>query len=295
MPDAIIDGTGTAGAPLLVNDANAAKTFLSSEDGNPIGPGNRLYNNNLLLEVSKGNIPGHSFIRKFGSVDDLGADIPTDVYEFGATTGAENYTFSADGVADITTMSSSNASDNELITIVGLDIDGFEVIQSKNLNGQNKVTLDTPLWRVNRVFNGGSTDLLGDLYVYVDGIITNGIPNDVTTVRGYISQGNGQSLQTIYTVPAGKTAYFYGFEASLTKGIGATIVNVNFSGYTREFGKVFRIQDEFNLVSSGTSARNTLFAIPISFPGKTDFLPKVISSVSGVGVSWAFTLLLVDN
>lgn len=249
----------------------------------------------FLLAISQGNIPGYQIARKFGSIDSIAAAIPADVWEYGATSGAEKYTFSDDNVADITTLSSSHNSDIEAITVIGLDITGAEVIQTKNLSGQNKVTLDTPLWRVNRAFNSNHNNLLGNVYIYTDTAISAGIPIDVTTVRGYISIGEGQTLQAMYTVPLGKTGYFMGLETSLTKGTGATAVGANLKGRTREFGKVFRTQDEFNLLTSGNSLKTYNFPFPLPFLSLTDFVPTADVTANGVGVSWAFTLILIDN
>jgi len=249
----------------------------------------------FILDVAAGNIAGMSFDRKFGSIDSIQAATPADVWEYGTTSGAELYTFSADGVADIDTMSGSNAGDTVPMTIEGLADDGTLVTQTKNLTGQTKVTLDTPLWRVNRAFNSDGSPLAGDVYIYVDGAITAGVPDVATDVRAFVSTGNEQTLQTIYTVPAGKTAYFMGLESSLTKGTGSTQVSANLKGKTRAFGKQFRTQDEFNLLSHGSSTKNINFPIPIPFPEKTDFCPNVDVSSNGLGVSWAFTVLLVDN
>jgi hypothetical protein len=81
----------------------------------------------------------------------------------------------------------------------------------------------------------------------------------------------------------------------MTKGGGATVVTANFRGRTRNFGKVFRTQDEFELVSHGTSGKTYNFPIPLPFPAKTDFCPIVDVSANGVGASWAFTVLLVED
>lgn len=252
----------------------------------------------FYLEVAKGNIPGHSFDRKFGAIDAIQASTPAHVWAYGITSGAELYTFSTDngttGTEDIDTITSDNAGDTEDITIVGLDGTGAEVTQTKALNGQTEVTLDTPLWRVNRAFNANGTDLLGNVYVFTGGS-SGGVPTTPTTVRGYIPIGEGQTLQAIYTVPLGKTAYFLGLEAAITKGVSSTTVGGELTGQIREFGKVFRTQDKFSLVSSGGSSKTYNFPVPIPFLERTDFCPLADVTANNVGISWAFTILLVDN
>jgi hypothetical protein len=261
---------------------------LQTADGAPI-----FSSKEWLIDVARGLVPGASFERKFGSIDAIQSATPADVWEYGVTSGAEKYTFSS--TADITTLSSSNVGDSVEMTVVGLIDDGTELTQFINLNGQNKVTLPVPYWRVNRMYNNNGIDLLGNVYCYVDGAITNGVPDDPTTVRAYVSIGEGQTLQAIYTVPAHKTAYFVGHETSITKGVGSTAVSVNCRGRTRDFGKVFRTQDEFSLLSSGVSNKHFNVPIPLPFPEKTDFVTAVESSANNVGASWSFFLILIDN
>lgn len=248
----------------------------------------------FIMQVIAGLVPGWSHVRKFGSIDAIQAAVKADVWEYGITVGAERYTFSADGVNDIDTISSSDVGDSQSMSIDGLTADGVRVLQFKALDGQNKVTLDTSLNRVNRVFNDNATDLLGNVYCYVDGAITTGVPNVVTTVRGYVSIGEGQTLQGIYTPHGNTRVYFLGYEASLTKGTGATAVDGNFRIRTKALGKVLRTQDEFNLLSTGTSSKDHNFPAPIPFDGQTDFVPVVDVSASGVGASWAYTVLIEE-
>ena len=252
----------------------------------------------FYLEVAKGNVPGHTLYRKFGAIASIASATPADVWEYGVTPGAERYTFSPDngtvGTADIDTLSSSSVSDTEDITIEGLLADGTASSQTVALQGQTEVAI-TPLWRVNRLYNSNGTDLVGDTYVYVgtDGS-TNGVPDTVTDVRGFIGVGEGQTLQMIYTVPLGFTAYLLGIEVSLSKGGGAAAVAGNFTGKARAFGKVFRTQDKFDLNTSGTSRNILEFPVPLVFPARTDFCP-VVDTTGTIGASWAISILLVED
>jgi hypothetical protein len=250
--------------------------------------------NSFLFSVATGKLPGISFTRKFGSIDSIQADTPADVWEYGATSGAERYPWCDDGVACITTMSSDDADDDEALHIYGLDVNGNAVDYVQNIDGQNKVTLTVPLWAINRVYNSNGTDLEGNVYVYEDTAISGGAPTDVTKVHGYVSIGEGQTLQGPYTVPAGKLAFIMGLETSLTKGVGASGVSANLRGRTREYGKVFRTQDEFNLFSLGSSQKSYNFPMWLPFMEKTRFCPVADVSINGVGISWAYTLLIID-
>lgn len=251
-------------------------------------------NTDFYTEVAKGNVPGHSLIRKFGNIEGVTAGIDYDVWEYGSIgTGVEKYTFSS--TADINKMTSDDNTDTESITIIGLDTDGVTRTQTLALTGQTEVVIPIPLWRVNRVYNSNGTPTVGNVYVFT-GASTAGVPDTDTNVRGYFSIVDQQTLQGPYTVDANCNAYVVGLEASmLHAGNPSGTVNVNCKGIVREFGKVFRTQDEFDLIHRGASSKNYNFPIPLPFPSKADFLPQINSNTSGVGVSWSYTILLVEE
>jgi len=71
------------------------------------------------------------------------------------------------------------------------------------LEGQTKVLIPTNFLNIasNRAFNNNGDPLIGDVYIYEDGVITGGIPNDLSTVRSVIPTGKDQTRQAVYTVP----------------------------------------------------------------------------------------------
>ena len=98
----------------------------------------------------------------------------------------------------IDTISSSSGSDTEIITIEGHTISGDDltfVTQIAILNGQNKVTLSTPLARMTRMANNNGTNLVGTVYGYEDTAISGGVPTDGTKVHCMIPVGRNQSLK----------------------------------------------------------------------------------------------------
>ena len=247
----------------------------------------------FLLQVSMGLVKGWSAIRKYGSIGTINSSVPAHCWEYGITPGAELYTFSADNVADIDTVSGDDIGDTADVTIEGLLGNGDELIQTVATDGQNKVSI-TPLWRFNRMFNSNGDNFAGNIYCYVDGAITGGIPDDKTTVRGYVSIEEGQTLQSVYTVPNGRRGHWAGIESSLTKGIGGTVVAANVKPKTRDFGKVFRTQDEYDLISHGDSIKDYNFPVTLTFQPKTDFVPLVDVTATGVGISFAYSILLEE-
>ena len=121
------------------------------------------------------------------------------------------YNYDSFGTAPIQHISSSDAGDvGQTIAITGLNIDGDEIVQDAETNGQNNVILETPLWRVYRMQNTSDKgeDLAGILYCHTDASPTAGVPL-AANVRAIINDGNNQTLMAIYTVPKGKVGFLW--------------------------------------------------------------------------------------
>lgn len=251
----------------------------------------RSFNVNDGFYISQGKRTGQAVYRKFGRIDEIQTVTPADCWEFGITVGAEKYTFSTSAAID--SISSSNAGDSVIVTVIGLDANLLEVSQDVTLNGQNRVALSTPLLRVNRAFNANGADFLGNVYIYEDTPITLGVPNDVTKVRGYISIKGQQTLQAVYTVPADKTAYLMRAKTAIA---GRKIGFATYEVFVRFPGGVFRIQETHDLASEANSAIIDDFkAVPIAIPGGTDIVPQITVSANDIGASVTYDFILVDN
>lgn len=121
-------------------------------------------------------------LRFFGDNPDVGTVRET-VWGVGG-----NETYVTTNVID--TVSSSNASDTQVIQIEGHTVSGSgtsqqftSVIQTATLNGQNKVVLTTPLARINRIENVSVTPLAGDVYGYEDDTLSGGVPTTATKIH----------------------------------------------------------------------------------------------------------------
>ena len=244
-----------------------------------------------LQRVAMGKVDGATLIRRSAETHNIQAATPAELWDYGET--EEVYTYSV--AADIDTISSSNAGDSMTLLITGLDADYNEVVQTKALNGQAKVVLDTPIMRFHSAFVTGSTEALGDIYVYVDGAITAGVPDVTTTVRGFIEIGAGQSLQVQFTIPAGFTGYFYNLERSIIKTAGAVATGSDWKAIFRLFGGIFITASTDSYMTSGTSNHQVTGAPPNAFPEKTDFSIIVDVSANGVGAAASYNFLLMDN
>jgi hypothetical protein len=212
----------------------------------------------LDIDIARGIYPALSGVRKFGVIPDIGiGDPPTDIWEFGLS--QVEYIFPVWGTAPIDTISSDNAADTMPLTVQGLDIDGYFVEQTVTLEGLDKVTLPTPLWRVFRMWNAGmnlvtgqSPIILGVVYCYEDTSILLGVPEDDDKVRAVILDGNNQTQMMIYTIPKGHVAYMTRGETGLQKG-GNQVGSATMQFRVRLFGGAFRTSKTVGLVSEGNS------------------------------------------
>lgn len=255
------------------------------------------------LAIAKGDVTGTSFIHKFGKAPDFdAADNFVTIWD-GANDGdfsgspPMNYTYSA--TANIDTLSSSNAGDSQTVEIQGLDGNYALVTQSATLNGQSDVILTTPLLRVFRLKNTGTTDFAGDVWLRTNGSgQSGGVPTTANTVRLKVSNGNNQTLMAIYSVPAGKTAYirkiFAGFD-TVTGGFFATPVASKIQLFVRPFGQVFQLKYDNAIISSGSSVLQEVYSEPEVVGEKSDIELRAETNTTATAVSGGFDIVLVDD
>ena len=243
------------------------------------------------LEVQMGKVGGYSVVDKFG-VNRLitASSDPEDIWE-----GGGRYTYDADGTAPIVSIASSDNSDTVPIIVQGLDINGVLVEQTITLNGTTRTALDTPLWRVFRLQNEGTVNLVGNVFVYIG---TGAVPSiGDSEVRAIISGDNNQTLMCIYTIPKGKTGFLYRGELGMnfTGNASAGIDYADCHYESRRFGKVFRLKKEITLLNNATSTYQDQRSFPDPIPQLTDIRLVVDEVSDDMGIWGTFDILLIDN
>ena len=235
------------------------------------------------MKVSRGMIPAHSDEHKFGHNEDVGT-AREDVWDLGGT-----YTYSS--TAAEYHISSSDAADTEPITIEYLDANYDAQEVTVTLAGQTETVVGSgiTILRVQRAYNSGTSDLVGTVYIYEDDTITAGVPDTATKIRAAIEAAHNQTLMTMYTIPAGKTAYIshVGYYAATATG---KAVDVLFQ--QRRVGKVFRVIDHVHLFQTSIDTHHDT---PLKFPEKTDIKFSATASASGGTISVTYQLILVDG
>lgn len=112
--------------------------------------------------------------------------------------------------------------------------------------------------------------------------------SDNSTLLAYIKENNGQTLMSIYTVPAGKTAYLIKLHGSVDK----SNADVKFMLFETPFGSSRNIKH-----MSGTQGGNPIdydYPVPLRFEEKSDLEMRILTSAS-CGAGGIFDLILVDN
>jgi len=157
-----------------------------------------------LLEIVKGNVPGHSFT----AIQGIDENVATTQYVI----WGENAIYVFPSGPTQMNVSSSDVDDTNggtgtwNVTIFGLDINFVEVIETVTMNGTTPVPTVAQFYRINRmrVGHSGTTESNeGIIYIGVGPTIT-GKP---TVIYNEIVDGVGVSTTAIYTVPDGFTAY----------------------------------------------------------------------------------------
>ena len=143
--------------------------------------------------------------------------------------------------------------------------------------------------------NIGSNSLVGQVYAYTNNAATTlGVPDDSTTVRAVIDDGNNQTEMAYYPVPAGKTAYLRKIDFSQAGANKTT--NYIFKFKVKQFGREFNLKKRI----SGTfdTPYSYTYVEPPSYPEKSILLLTcqiAESGVSNASVSGGFDIVLVDN
>lgn len=260
---------------------------VENDDGSHylVRPSSPLPVTDFFFEVAKGAVAGHTPVNLIGHDSAIGTSIATVGNNLG-----ELQTYSTS--ADIDSISSSDATDLHNITIEGLDINYRPVAaQIVTLNGQNRVAIPTPLFRIQRIYNATATPTAGALWVYVNTAITAGKPDDLKQIRKSIhrvsTESNEISTSSSYTVPAGKSGLVVFGKTTVSE---AKAMELTF--WARNEGGLFSIAHHIDIKNNNY---DYLFKLPAKVPEKTDFEVRASVDVGTAEVSTAYDIILVDN
>lgn len=236
-------------------------------------------NKDFFLEVSKGNVSGHSG-HVFFSVDKF---IGITEKTVGGIPGRYSFQASAVAMEIISTSVNDAAAGTGVRTVLveGLNASYVEQSETVTMNGTTNVNLVNTYLRINNITaktagSGGIND--GDITVQLD---AGGVAQSV------IMTGANRSQDGVYTVPAGKTGHLLFINAISEKNedIVARVLR-------RALGELFIEGAQVPLYQN---VYNRDLIIPIPITEKTDI--EIVARSSNVDASLTFIqqLILIDN
>ena len=181
-----------------------------------------------------------------------------------------------------------------VIEIQGVNTNYSLITQNATLDGTDSTTevaLSTALRRVFRmkILDASSADQ--DIWTG---------PTGFATQQAIVQAGNNQTLMSIYTVPAGKTAYMTRYYGTVIGEAGppATIPDyVLFRLWQRDNdnGYAPQLKHETGATILGNSAVSHDFSPYYRIPEKNDIWMEATPDGDDASVSAGFDLILVDN
>jgi len=226
------------------------------------------------LNISRGLVKGAQPVHVIGYNPDIdtGTD-PETVWTYGGV-----YPWGIMATANTLHLVSSNTADTMTVTVVGLDSNHADLVETVTLNGTTPVATTGKFLRINDAYTS-SINAGNILFKFA---------NNAGTVVDEIYAGYGHNTTGIFTVPAGKTGYLY---------VGDCSTNLN-----KEVTVVFKMrfangsERVVHVVELSNGAYRYEFPFPPAVPEKTDLEVYVMNTLdNNTRVSCNFDLLLVDT
>jgi hypothetical protein len=183
---------------------------MSCNNVNPVTGGSTVDDIPFYLAVQQGKVPGYSMVNKFGYNSSIGSGAFETIWETGDDYPWQSTAVTVDVVSDDTNDDVAGTGARTL-KIQGLDSSYNLVEETVDMDGTTTVTTTQTFLRVFRMSvetAGTSGNNIGNISVtYTGG----------SDVAATITAGNGQTLMTLYTIPAGYTGYLLSMNISSGK------------------------------------------------------------------------------
>lgn len=239
-----------------------------------------------ILRISRGIVPGHVGVNKFGASPAVASNTTEDVWD-----GQGTYPFPS--TPDITHLSMAVdqvAMRGKTVEVQGLDTNWVLTVQTKALNASNTTTavvLDTALKRVFRMRVLANVVTSQALHAKNVG---------AGTTYATILTGNNQTLMAMYTVPAGKTGYLTGYYAGVVRITGADPKGSDFRLWVADRANSYEFQLKHAQAASDSSHRVTHQFQPYLVVAEKNDIKITAKPIGAAAEAHAgFDLILVDN
>ena len=228
------------------------------------------------IPLANGDLEGYTAVHKYGSCDGTNGTGWNTIWTGAETNGQQLYPWPAIGAASVVTVVSTSGSDTTTVTLEGLDVNYAFQTETLTLTGTVAVTGSKVFHRVNRAFMSGIDINVGTI------IVKNATPTVITEIKA----GRGQTLQSLYTVPAGCTGFLNNIQMSSNKN-----TEVEIAMFARPFGGAFRVVGGTFLHRMEHTIQ---YSSPIKFTEKTDIDVRAIGANNN-SISASFDIMIVAN
>lgn len=234
----------------------------------------KFYLTDERINVARGLVVNTTWLHRLGYIPTMPNNAETVIMSGGITTG--RYTFPA--AASVMNVYSTSASDNSTksILVSGLNANYEPISETVVLNGTANVTTTNQYLRIQRLSTAGANAITGNV------VISN------ATVLAHLRSGDGQSLQSVYTVPKGQTGYLSQISASVPKGGDAV-----FRLYSKSVSSSFSLVRHIFALNEQSYQYD--FPYPTLLPEKTDIEMTVLSSTGSASATATFDILIVNS
>jgi len=221
-----------------------------------------------LIGIAQGLVSGTSSINKFGYRESIPSSYQT-IWD-----GTADYAYAAAGTV-LAVADDTGSDNNGTVEVQGLDQNYAPITETLTIGGAASSNQFLRVFRASMITsNTGSTN--------VDEIRI----KRATTDLAIILAGAGQTLMSLYTIPAGKTGYLIKLQGNVDANNDAL-----FRLISRPLNGSFNVKGQFGVFASGFTVD---YPIPLVFTEKTD-LQVVAKSQNNVGGGATFDLILKDN
>ena len=232
------------------------------------------------------NLPaGFGEIHKFGAVPTMSQDTNGTIWDEDdtiypwATIGAGS-TLGVKVVEPNNENNTSNDLDGDTVEIQGLDVNFNVITETVTISGATATTTNT-FYRVYRASYANTSDVANSKRILIQ---------VGTTTVAKILENLGQTLMSIYTVPAGYTGYLMRLDVTAQGTATGSFKLFCRDGGTGNF-KVRHIAE----VNGVGGPYQLEYPIPLSFPEKSDIDARMHTLSNNGRYTCTFDILLVNN
>lgn len=242
------------------------------------------------LNIQRGLVPGVSVVHTFGRLPNVDVVDGFVAITDGGTSYSGQSATSAETVSIVSTSSDDNVSGigGRVLLLSGLGPGFVEQTEVVPMNGTTPVLSSLSYIRLNPVLVIDAGPLLVN-----QGEIT--ITQSITTniVFSEIQAGNNRTLNSGYTIPAGKVGHIRSGFATIGKKQTASS---EIQALSRQQGSTYQIAEWFSIHSQGSSYIQRPFVIPlIGIPAGTDILLRGNTDTNNSDLSAGLEIILVDE